>query len=196
MADRAALNTNRELYREDTGHPAGSYYEHSCFVTEDGKIGINVGGSVITKTLEDWYAIGLGEIVNAPSDTEIREVMRDVECIPNPYGEGYMNLGEDVDAVIPAIRSLMGPLVRRITSLEAQLSSKQQHLERIVAERDAAEARVAETGPIVNPKADAIRQIQELQPTLRANMGSLNKARTEHPEMFPLLEWSTEGEDV
>jgi uncharacterized membrane protein YdfJ with MMPL/SSD domain len=33
--------------------------------------------------------------------------------------------------------------------------------------------------------ADAIRQIQELQPELRENMAALREARAEHPELFP-----------
>jgi hypothetical protein len=45
-------NTDREsCYREDTGDPAGSYYENSLFVTEAGGIGMNVGGTVIVRPM-------------------------------------------------------------------------------------------------------------------------------------------------
>jgi hypothetical protein len=50
-----ALNTERELYRENTGDPAGAYYENSIFVTESGAIGMNVGGTVICQPIADWH---------------------------------------------------------------------------------------------------------------------------------------------
>jgi hypothetical protein len=49
-------NTDRELYREDTGDPAGSYYENSVHVTESGDIGMNVGGLVIVQSIATWHA--------------------------------------------------------------------------------------------------------------------------------------------
>lgn len=51
-----AINTDRELYREpDKG--GGDFYSDSIHVTENGGIGINVGGSVIVKPLRDWHAL-------------------------------------------------------------------------------------------------------------------------------------------
>lgn len=50
-----AKNTDRELYREDTGDPAGSYYENSVHVTENGAIGMNVGGTVIIQPIAAWH---------------------------------------------------------------------------------------------------------------------------------------------
>jgi hypothetical protein len=49
------MNTDRELYREDTGDPAGSYYENSVFVTDKGGIGMNVGGTVIVQPITAWH---------------------------------------------------------------------------------------------------------------------------------------------
>jgi hypothetical protein len=54
--ERCAANTDRELYREDTGDPAGSYYENSVHVTASGAIGMNVGGTVIVQPIADWHA--------------------------------------------------------------------------------------------------------------------------------------------
>jgi|SRR5690242_5304626 len=54
------LNTDRELFREDTGEPAGSYYENHVFVTEDGHIGMNVGGMVFVKPIADWHSMASG----------------------------------------------------------------------------------------------------------------------------------------
>lgn len=56
VSDQPAANTDRELFRENTGDPAGSYYEHSVHVTEDGCIGMNVGGTVIVGRISDWHA--------------------------------------------------------------------------------------------------------------------------------------------
>lgn len=52
----SAANTDRELYREDTGDPAGSYYENSVHVTASGAIGMNVGGHVIVMPIAEWVA--------------------------------------------------------------------------------------------------------------------------------------------
>lgn len=61
MTDRPdappAANTDRELYREDTGNPAGSYYENSVLVTEDGRIGMNVGGRVVALPIAEWHTL-------------------------------------------------------------------------------------------------------------------------------------------
>lgn len=51
-----AANTDRELFREDTGDPAGSYYEDSVFVSKEGFIGMNVGGRVMVARIKDWHA--------------------------------------------------------------------------------------------------------------------------------------------
>jgi len=51
-AEKPAMNTDRELWRE----PPGDYYANSIHLTEKGGIGINVGGHVIVRTLEQWHA--------------------------------------------------------------------------------------------------------------------------------------------
>lgn len=53
----ACENTDRELYREPDHTGAGDYYSPNIFVTEQGEIGINVGGLVIVKPLRDWHAL-------------------------------------------------------------------------------------------------------------------------------------------
>jgi hypothetical protein len=61
--NQAALNTDRELYREKSELPADpdNYYAPSLHVTKEGGIGINVGGYVIVKTLREWHALGKGD---------------------------------------------------------------------------------------------------------------------------------------
>ncbi len=53
-------NTDIELFREERGN----YYSPSLFVTIDGKIGINVGGSVFIMTLSEWHERAKAFIVN------------------------------------------------------------------------------------------------------------------------------------
>lgn len=53
----AMKNTDRELYREPAEHESMAYYEPSVHVTEDGKIGMNVAGTVITLPIREWHAL-------------------------------------------------------------------------------------------------------------------------------------------
>lgn len=53
--EQVAANTDRELFREDTGDPAGPYYEDSLHVTAQGAIGMNVGGRVLTAPIFIWH---------------------------------------------------------------------------------------------------------------------------------------------
>lgn len=46
------VNTDREIWREREG----DYYADSIFVTEDGGIGLNCGGSVIVLPVRAWHA--------------------------------------------------------------------------------------------------------------------------------------------
>ena len=50
LDEKACKNTDRELWREGPG----DFYSPSIFVTEQGGIGINAGGTVIIKTLREW----------------------------------------------------------------------------------------------------------------------------------------------
>lgn len=53
MDNEPKQNTNRELWRETPG----DYYSPSLFVTKDGAIGMNVGGSVFVKSIQAWYIL-------------------------------------------------------------------------------------------------------------------------------------------
>jgi len=48
------INTDKNLWRKIEG----DYYSPSIHVTEDGNIGINVGGHVIVKPIEKWFLLG------------------------------------------------------------------------------------------------------------------------------------------
>lgn len=63
----AAENKDRELWCEREG----DYYADCIFVTEQGSIGINCGGAVVTKSVRDWFALGAASLVHDdtnPSD--------------------------------------------------------------------------------------------------------------------------------
>lgn len=62
-----ALNTDRELWREQSTLPADpdNYYAPSIHVTTSGMIGINVGGSVIVLPLREWHR--RASAIEAPS---------------------------------------------------------------------------------------------------------------------------------
>ena len=53
MTDQPAQNTDREIWRK----VPGDYYSPSIHVTEDGRIGIEVGGHVIVRSVEMWHAL-------------------------------------------------------------------------------------------------------------------------------------------
>lgn len=54
-ASTAYVNTDRELYREPAESEGMSYYANSIHVTEQGNIGMNVGGYVIVRPIADWH---------------------------------------------------------------------------------------------------------------------------------------------
>jgi hypothetical protein len=64
--EQVAAKTDRELWREGGGDGNGmSYYEPSIHLTEQGGIGINVGGTVYVKSLREWHALADREGVAA-----------------------------------------------------------------------------------------------------------------------------------
>jgi hypothetical protein len=52
MKNKTIQNTDRELWRKEE-----DYYSPSIHVTEEGAIGINVGGTVIIKEVEEWHKL-------------------------------------------------------------------------------------------------------------------------------------------
>ena len=52
--NECCINTDKHLWRKIEE----DYYSPSIHVTEDGNIGINVGGHVIIKSIEEWFKLG------------------------------------------------------------------------------------------------------------------------------------------
>ena len=80
MANRIlepCANTDRELWRE----VEGDYYANSIHVTEDGSIGISVGGNVIVKPLTAWHELARIAL-NTPGMTElVVRLRRQAKCV-------------------------------------------------------------------------------------------------------------------
>lgn len=57
--DLPALNTDREIWRRNSG-ALNDYYEPSIHVTKGDGIGINVGGKVYVKTVQEWHRLAGG----------------------------------------------------------------------------------------------------------------------------------------
>jgi hypothetical protein len=53
MSDTPAKNTDKEIWRK----VEGDYYSPRIHVTEGGSIGIDVGGYVIVRTVEQWHSL-------------------------------------------------------------------------------------------------------------------------------------------
>lgn len=63
IEDCGIKNTDRELWRESPG----DYYAHSIHVTEAGKIGMNVGGTVFVMPLEVWHQLAKKHCIPEPA---------------------------------------------------------------------------------------------------------------------------------
>ena len=55
MDHELAANTDKEIYRR----VPDDYYSPSIHVTENGDIGINVGGLVLVAPVEKWHEAGI-----------------------------------------------------------------------------------------------------------------------------------------
>ena len=68
---KTILNTDTELWREPQENGSTDYYSNSIHHTSDNKLGINVGGHVIVKSLEDWHKLAQ---TTKPTDTQELEL--------------------------------------------------------------------------------------------------------------------------
>ena len=53
MSEECATNTDKELWRE----VEGDFYSASLFVTKNGGIGIEVGGTVFVRPIRYWHSL-------------------------------------------------------------------------------------------------------------------------------------------
>lgn len=86
MNDQPAANTDRELYREPAGDLPSDYYAPSVHVTADGRIGMNVGGTVMVMPIREWFeraTLPPDSGVDAP--TEPGQVAFEIEVVPHDW---------------------------------------------------------------------------------------------------------------
>lgn len=72
ISEQASINTDRELYREDLQDPLDpdNFYAPSIHVTQDGRIGMSVGGMVIVMSIRNWHNAVRKEIEAAQPSAE------------------------------------------------------------------------------------------------------------------------------
>lgn len=105
--EQVAANTDRELWREGGGDGNGmSYYEPSIHVTEQGGIGINVGGNVYVKTLREWHGLAAQLTAQAERLRERDEQLRDEthnRASAARAAQRYRNLAKDATEYLDAL---------------------------------------------------------------------------------------------
>lgn len=83
MIEQAAENTDREIWRREGNDPSDpdNYYQPSIHVTKEGAIGIDVGGYVYVKSIEEWHRLAGGKFPPLPIENELVEIYDDrCEC--------------------------------------------------------------------------------------------------------------------
>lgn len=87
MSEQPAKNTDRELYREPKGDLPSDYYANSVHVTEDGRIGMSVGGTVTTLPIAEWHRHALAGLL-PNSDAREEGVRQAIEWLRAGYEYG------------------------------------------------------------------------------------------------------------
>lgn len=103
MSDNTACeNTDRELWRgPDEGN--GSYYADSIFITKEGALGINCGGSVHVRPIREWHRLAGGPINMRPQpDAWDAPSNRGYEPVETRAAEIYAAFGYDGPGEKPA----------------------------------------------------------------------------------------------
>lgn len=106
MNDQPSPNTDRELYREPKGDLPSDYYAPSIHVTQDGLIGINVGGTVLTMPIREWFERATPPRVLEPP-TEPGHVEFEIEVVPHDWpndGMGWHKGRDTPDRVASILR--------------------------------------------------------------------------------------------
>ncbi len=73
---KAAMNTDREIWRE----ALLDHYSPSIHVTQSGAIGINVGGNVIVKKVQDWHNIASDKLIPLADAMELVEALESIKA--------------------------------------------------------------------------------------------------------------------
>jgi hypothetical protein len=107
--DAAAINTDRELWREKES----DYYAPSIHVTASGGIGINVGGTVIVHTLRTWHLLN-EQVSNLQAFKDWVHAYLDGLGIPThpdgPHSKEGCRIGDRMDILRDRLRLAVGAL--------------------------------------------------------------------------------------
>lgn len=103
MEDQGCENTDREIWRGPSEDGRGSFYADSIFVTKDGGIGINCGGSVYVKPVREWWMLAGGPLHKRPSENAWDAASnRSYEPVEKRAAEIYASFGYDGPGEKPA----------------------------------------------------------------------------------------------
>lgn len=102
-------NTDREIFRL-----SDSEYAPSIHVTSENGIGINVGGHVFVKPVDEWHRLALAaqqgaqEPATSLSDAEILDALREIDDLIEDCENGIPLWNSNVnDSMIAVIRKLL-----------------------------------------------------------------------------------------
>ena len=112
IEQQACVNTDREIWRRDGGEACDpdNYYQPSIHVTKEGAIGINVGGYVYVKPVEEWHKLAGGKFPAVPeplSSNHMVDLLRETSEGKHPLaGHLVWNAADWIDrasALLPLI---------------------------------------------------------------------------------------------
>lgn len=149
--EKPVKNTDVELWREPTNEPGMSYYMPSVHVTQAGKIGINVGGSVYVKSLTEWHELAGGSLVQSPnpSDQSTQEKLEEIRSALCDWNKPSKMASIDLEENVEKVARLIDSATREAVIEELKLHAPEW-------------CEINEDGSI-NPRAvyDRIAQLQE-----------------------------------
>lgn len=122
----AVENTDRELWRE----LERDYYCPSIHVTSDGRIGINVGGTVHVMPLAGWHALAKLAAAVEALEKLFEKWARDNESIDQGASEAFASCAAETRArLLPAQSPPADPLEQKVQTLTANLNYLLHHCE-------------------------------------------------------------------
>jgi hypothetical protein len=130
--EKGSINTDRELFREDLHDPMdpSNHYSPSIHVTIDGRIGIDVGGSVIVMSIQEWHKLGSEDAISyIPRRIRLDRMTKEELAIYNMVGD-IENLGAhplltDVVVLLQQARDKLADWVEEPASVETSTFSKE-----------------------------------------------------------------------
>ena len=139
--DACYANTDRELWRKGDGDGNGmSYYEPSIHVTDQGEIGIAVGGMVYVRPVEEWHALA-ARLREAERE---RDATRNALLMSAAANRGVNARAEAAEARVRELEEALRKIAEPMPDVEGDWGSETHDWERVaVARRDIARRALA-----------------------------------------------------